>query len=270
MRGARNWTTAQLRAASYSRRGFWRLVLSMVALIGFLLFLGLWMAGLLPTVRQSITDTKRNTLMAMGFQIERVDVIGEGRLDERAVRRALGAWPGDYAFDLDMDAAQARVQSLPWVEHVVVRRLWPDRIVVQIIEKRPYALWQDGGTFKLVDARGDVIGAEDAVAVYKDAIALPHIVGPDANLAFAALEESLTNQPELTSRLRSSVYVGDRWDLITVDGLRIQLPSQNTDHAIATLADLQARTQILDREIATIDLRLPDRITIAPATDSAA
>jgi len=270
MRGARNWTTAQLRAASYSRRGFWRLVASMVALIGFLLFLGLWMAGLLPTVRQSITDTKRNTLMAMGFQIERVDVIGEGRLDERAVRRALGAWPGDYTFDLNMDAAQARVESLPWVEHVVVRRLWPDRIVVQIIEKRPYALWQDNGTFKLVDARGEVIGAEDAVAVYKDAIALPHIVGPDANLAFAPLKTALIRYPQIQGRIRSSVHIGDRWDLITVDGVRIQLPSQNLDRAIVTLAELQARTQVLDRQIATIDLRLSDRISIAPLSDSTA
>ena len=270
LRGARNWTTAQLRAASYSRKGFWRLVLSLVALFGFLIFLGLWMAGLLPTVRQGISDTKRDTLMGMGFVVDRVDVIGEGRLDERAVKRALGVWPGDYFFEFDTRAAQARVESLPWVEHVVVRRLWPDRVVVQIVEKRPYALWQQDGELQLVDASGDVIGGAAAVAVYGDAASLPHIVGPDANRAYGALETILASYPSLAGHIRTSIRVGVRWDLLTKDGTRILLPADSMESAIATLGTLQTRTRILERKVGTIDLRLPDRIGLVPETDSSA
>ena len=266
LRGARNWTTAQLRAASYSRKGFLRLVASLIALIGFLLFLGLWMAGLLPAVRDGIVQTKQNSLMAMGFTVERVDVIGEGRLDEMAVRRAVGVWPGEYFFGFDAHAAKARVQSLPWVEHVVVRRLWPDRVVVQIVEKKPYALWQEEGELRLVDRGGEVItdvALQDAVFPE-----LPRIVGANANTALAELDAALAAFPAL--QVEARIRVGDRWDILTTDGIRIQLPSENAAAAVAQLADIQARTDILSRRVATIDLRLGDRVTLTALPDDTA
>ena len=269
LRGARNWTTAQFRAASYSRRGFTRLVLSLVALIAFLVFIGLWMAGLLPTVRDGIGNAKQNTLMAMGFTVERVDVIGEGRVDEMAVRRAVGVWPGEYFFGFDAHAAQGRVESLPWVEHVVVRRLWPDRVVVQIVEKTPYALWQDGGEFRLVDVAGEVIADETHMA-NADVTALPHIVGADANLEMTALQTALDAAPTLNTMTASRIRVGTRWDILTHDNVRIQLPEGDVATAVQTVEALHARTRILDRRISTLDLRLSDRITVRPLEDGTA
>ena len=37
-------------------------------------------------------------MISMGFVIERVDVMGEGRLHEADVRKALGVYAGDYLF----------------------------------------------------------------------------------------------------------------------------------------------------------------------------
>jgi cell division protein FtsQ len=143
-----------MRAASHTRKGFWRLVASIVGTLLFIIFIGIWLGGFLPNVMQAGSDFKRDRLMSMGFTIERVDVMGEGRLREEDVRRALGVYAGDYLFGIDMDGAQARVESLSWVDRAVVRRLWPDRIVVQIIERQPYALWQHEGEVKVVDAKG--------------------------------------------------------------------------------------------------------------------
>ena len=38
VRGARNWATAQVRAAGYSRKGFWRLVSSITGLFILIIF----------------------------------------------------------------------------------------------------------------------------------------------------------------------------------------------------------------------------------------
>ena len=262
LRGARNWGTAQLRAASYSRRAFWRLVVGLLALFAFLVFMGLWMGGVLPDVRRGVSDFKRDRLMAAGFTVRSVDVVGEGRLDESAVRRAVGARPGDYVFELDVAAAQKRVMSLPWVDRAVVRRLWPDRIVVQIVEKRPYALWQNGGELALVDAGGEVIAAGAEVARYSRAATLPHVVGSDANVEAAELDAALAAMPELAAAAR--VRVGNRWDLVMPDGPRVLLPESGVREAVLVLADLQGRTRVLDRAVAVVDLRLPDRIGVRP------
>ncbi len=262
LRGARNWATAQMRAASYSRKSAWRLALSIVFIFGLIGFVGLWLGGFLPDARQATQNFTKNRLISMGFVVDRVDVMGEGRLRESDIRKALGVRPGDFLFDLDLEAAQNRVENINWVERAIVRRLWPDRIVVQIIERKPYALWQKDGNVYLVDNNGLEITLADA-ANYPD---LPLIVGADAPNNYVSVQEILSGYPDFNERLYAMVHHNTgRWDLIMHDGdLRVQLPTGDIRPALDTLLSLHDRSSILDREIAAIDLRLPDRISLTP------
>jgi cell division protein FtsQ len=263
LRGARNWASAQMRAASHTRKGFTRLVLSIFATLLFVIFLGIWLGGFMPNVMQAGSEFKRNRLMSMGFVIEQVDVMGEGRLREEDVRRALGVYAGDYLFGIDMEGAQKRVESLSWVDRAVVRRLWPDRIVVQIIERQPYALWQHEGVVNVVDVNGAAITDADA----KQFTDLTLFVGEKAGLEAAHLREMMQEFPQISSRIESFVHVSNhRWDIVLDNGgLRIKLPKSEMRGALRQLQTLQSQVQILDRTIETIDMRLPDRLTISPA-----
>lgn len=262
LRGARNWASAQMRAASHTRKGFTRFVFSILGTLLFVIFLGLWLGGFLPHVAQAGETFKRNRLMSMGFVIERVDVMGEGRLREEDVRRALGIYGGDYLFGVDIKEAQQRVESLSWVDRAVVRRLWPDRIVVQIIERQPYALWQHGGDVKVVDIEGrSIIDAKVEGFTH-----LKLYVGERAAEQAASVQALMAEFPSIAPRVESYVNVSDRrWDLVLDDGqLRVMLPEENMKAALQNLQKLQAQTQILDRTIETIDMRLEDRLTLSP------
>ena len=264
LRGARNWASAQMRAASHTRKGFTRLVLSIVGTLFFIIFLGIWLGGFLPNVMQAGDNFKRNRLMSMGFVIERVDVMGEGRLSEEDVRRALNVYAGDYLFGIDMESAQKRVESLSWVDRAVVRRLWPDRIVVQIIERQPYALWQHQGEVKVVDVKGAAISNADAARFTQ----LTLFVGEKAGEQAVDIRQMMGEFPQIAPRVESFVHVsGSRWDMVLNDGqMRVMLPEQNMRKALRQLHNLQTQTQILDRTIETIDMRLSDRLTLSPAT----
>ena len=268
IRGARNWATAQLRAASYSRKGMSRFVLSLGLVIFTIGFLGLWLGGFLPDVRQSGQDFKRERLMSMGFVVQRVDVMGEGRLSENDVQRVVGVQRGDYLFDLDLKAAQSRVENLSWVERAIVRRLWPNRIVVQIIERKPFALWQANGNIQLVDQSGIYID-EAELAQYPD---LPLIVGDTAPEYFSDADLMMSAHSDIKSRVSTYVrHNTGRWDLILDNGaVKVKLPSESPKAALSRLSDLQFQTRILDREIAVIDLRIEDRITLAPVKNEPA
>lgn len=262
LRGARNWASAQMRAASHTRKGFMRLVLSIIATLLFVVFLGLWLGGFLPNVMQAGENFKRNRLMSMGFVIERVDVMGEGRLREEDVRRALGVYEGDYLFGIDMDGAQKRVESLSWVDRAVVRRLWPDRIVVQLIERQPYALWQYQGDVKVVDVKGAAISDAEALKFRH----LTLFVGENAGENAASIQQMMNAFPQIAPRVQSFVNVSEsRWDMLLDEGaVRVMLPEQGMRKALRQLQNLQVQTQILDRKLETIDMRLPDRITLTP------
>lgn len=262
LRGARNWASAQMRAASHTRKGFTRFALSILGTLLLIIFLGLWLGGFLPNVAQAGENFKRNRLMSMGFVIERVDVMGEGRLSEEDVRRALGIYGGDYLFGVDMKEAQQRVESLSWVDRAVVRRLWPDRIVVQIIERQPYALWQHEGEVKVVDLEGGAI----TDAKVADFTHLKLFVGEQAGEQASSLQITMRDFPNIASRVESYVNVSDRrWDLVLDQGaLRVMLPEQNMRRALQNLQKLQNEAQVLDRTIETIDMRLNDRLTFSP------
>ena len=263
LRGARNIMAAQMRASTHSRGAAIRFWGTICFVIFSTIFGALWLGGYLPPIKQAGSDFKRDRLMAAGFVVEQIDVMGEGRLREDDVRRALGIYPGQYFFEPDLGEAKSRVESLSWVDHALVRRLWPDRVVVQIIERKPYALWQNNGLIKLIDAEGTVITDADPTQF----AGLDLIVGEGAAEAAPSFQAEIAARPEFASRLDAMIYVnGTRWDLLLNDReTRVKLPTENRQAALDKLIELQASTQILDRKVGVIDLRLKDRITLTPS-----
>ena len=58
---------------------------------------------------------------------------------QRVIARAVR---GGY-FTLDVRKIQSAVRELPWVAGATVRRVWPDTLVVSVIEHQPFARWDD-------------------------------------------------------------------------------------------------------------------------------
>ncbi|HET7922851.1 MAG TPA: cell division protein FtsQ/DivIB [Gammaproteobacteria bacterium] len=89
------------------------------------------------------------------------------------VRTALlPAVAGRGFFRVDMPRARARVQALPWVAGVTVRRGWPHTLYVQVVEEVPVARWNGSG---LMDAQGKVFVRGDVSGFAQ----LPLLSGPE-------------------------------------------------------------------------------------------
>lgn len=59
-------------------------------------------------------------------------------------------------FSLDLAAARREFELLPWVREARVRRLWPDRLVVELEEHTPAAAWND---LAILNTHGEVFPA---------------------------------------------------------------------------------------------------------------
>ena len=113
LRGSQNWMAAQMRAAKHSPKAFVRFILKIIGTFLTLIFLGLWLGGYLPAVREGLNNWKIDRLMAAGFVVEKIDVMGEGSSNERDIRLSAQIQTGSYFFGVDLDAAQDRTESLP-------------------------------------------------------------------------------------------------------------------------------------------------------------
>ncbi len=261
LRGAKNWASAQLRSASYNPKKFKRMLFAGVFLFLFIIWLGLYLGGFMPYIRANYQNFVKQRLMGMGFVVKTVDVVGEGRVREARVKAMLGVKRGDYIYDMDIKRAQARIEKLGWVDTVIIRRLWPNRIIVHINERRPYALWQNNARIKLVDIEGRVISGASLDEFAK----LPFIVGAEANKHADELLKLLARHSVFSNKVDSMVYVGKRrWDIVLDNGVRILLPEKGQDKALAVLAELARENNLLNRGQIRIDMRLNDRIGILP------
>ncbi len=252
---------AGIRAATLNRRSALNSAAGLLAALALLFFLALWLGGYLPAVKQNISDTKRNTLMSMGFTVDHIDVMGEGRLNEADVRAAVGIYHGDYFFAADLKRAQARTESLPWVDRAVVRRLWPNRIVVQLVETTPYAIYQDEGVLHLTDLDGALVAPLEA-----DTARLPEglrvFTGPQAAEHAAEISRVVQEQPRIWAQTTALTrHASGRWDLHLNTGLTLRLCQGQAGRSLRQFA------QLSDEQVArysVIDFRLSDRITLTP------
>lgn len=263
LRGSQNWMAAQMRAARHSPKALFHFILKIVGTFAGLIFIGLWLGGYLPAIRHSLNNWKIDRLMAAGFIVEQIDVMGEGRLNERDIRLAAQIQTGSYFFGVDLDAARDRTESLPWVDRAVVRRLWPNRIVVQVVETTPYALWQNEGQLHLLSDAGELIVPVEAVESIPSG--LKTYIGADAPASVKVIEAALAPYDEIWSRVESLVqFPSGRWDLHLRNEAVVRLPVEGVETAVRRLAALDRETFILSREVGTIDMRLSDRVGLTP------
>ena len=230
LKGARNWASAQVRLASYSRLGFIKLCTSIISTLFIITFFSLWIGGFLPDIRKYSEEIKRNRLISLGFVIKKINVIGEGRLPEDDVKKILDFQNGDYLFDVEINLTQKKIEDLPWVNRALVRRLWPDQVVIQIVERQPFALWQYKGKVEVIDILGEVIVG----ASVSENQNLNLFVGKDAAINAANISEIILNFPSIAERVDSFVYVSEnRWDIIMDKGnIRVLLSQHNLNESL--------------------------------------
>lgn len=201
----------------------------------------------------------RDANRAAGLVTREVLVEGRTETPRTMLLKALAVRRGDLILEFDVDEARRRVERIGWVASARVERRLPDTIRVSIVERVPVAVWQEDGKFFLVDAGGAVIGSE-RVARFSH---LKVVVGADAPAHAQALLAMLQRHPALMARVTAAVRAGGRrWNLRLDNGVDVRLPERDAFAAWDRLARYEAEHGLLERDIRTIDLRIPDRVVV--------
>ncbi len=247
----------RLREGDFATRPFTWGAVGLIALVG---IYGFGVGGHAQAMRDAVSDRANQVLALSGLSIQDVRVFGRSQTRKDELLAAVGVERGDPIFAFDTELARQRIERLGWVETATVTRLLPDTIRIEISEREPFALWQRGGELSLIDASGRPITDEGV----QDFAHLPFIVGFGAPRAAPELLTLMRDeQPQLLSRVRAFVRVSDRrWNLRLENGVDVKLPETGVANALDMLAMHDSKHRILSRDIAAVDLRLPDRVTV--------
>ena len=238
-------------------RGKW-LVLC-VLFLGSAVVYGAIVGGQTAKIYDALTGGIEHLAIVSGFGAKRITVAGQLHATDASITAALGAGPDTMMLTFDTDAAKARLEAVPWIRHAQVMRLLPSTLQVVVEERTPFAVWQNKGQTYVVDAEGVVL----APALREAYASLPLVVGEGAAKSAAELYEQLAPYDDLKRKLVAAIRVGDRrWTLQLASGLDIMLPDDNVGEALGSLAKLDEDRGLFKRDIAAVDLRLLDRVTV--------
>jgi cell division protein FtsQ len=140
-------------------------------------------------------------------------------------------------FNLDLQAVRATFENLPWVRQAVVRRVWPDRLVVRLEEQRAAAVWAgDEGNDRLVNTFGDVF---DANVGDVDEDRLPVFDGPeDSAETMLEMYHRLVAvfQPMDLTPARVSLSDRGSWQIELDNGAVVEIGRGTEDEVVARCA----------------------------------
>jgi cell division protein FtsQ len=219
----------------------------------------LWRTGLPSAAYARVSARLLAASADAGYRLRQVIVEGRRNTPREVLLESLGVHMGDPLLAIDPADLKKRLQDLGWIRSVTVERRLPDALYIRISEDYPAAIWQQSGTFRLIDREGHPISDVDIARFAR----LPVVVGAEAPRHTAELLDMLAREPELAPRVRAAVWVGDRrWNLHFDNGVDVELPADSPQAAWSLLARLEKEQSLLARDVGVIDMRMPDRLVV--------
>ncbi len=171
-------------------------------------------------------------------------------------------------FQVNVNEVQEKIQLLPWVYSVSVRKQWPNELKIYVVDQMPVAIWN--GDF-LLNHQGETFQAD----ISRLQQSLPTFFGPEGTELLA-----LENFANLNGLLKNSQLAIDElvlserfsWQLTLTDGVMLNLGREDRIERIQRFIDSYSfikHKKPNNQQVNYIDLRYDTGVAVGwkPITD---
>jgi cell division protein FtsQ len=206
-------------------------------------------------------------------------VVGARRIPEATIRAAAGVEPGTDLLAVDPEAVVDRLEAIPGILRVRVVRQLPNRVIVTIEEREPYALVNlsrsDGAAGLVwVDAQGHLVGPERHGTMPPLPI-LSGVEPPPATAGEPVGDRLQTGLALLRALKRAGGLILERVSeidleradgpiLYMVDGMTAWLGPDGWDERLVRLDAVLGRLAEQEEPVESLDLRFRDLVVLRP------
>lgn len=193
------------------------------------------------------------------YPIEIVRVYGVQHSDQQELQDTLTPLVQRGFFGIQIDSIRDRLMQMPWVEDTLVRREWPDRVIITIIEKQAIASWNDG---MLMSETGNIF--EPNKSTYP--ANLPHLRAPLGKQLlvlqyYREMSRLIKPLHVNISELEMTSFLS--WKVKLDNGIMLQMGQKDILKRLAHLVDIYPQI-VGDRvgDVEYIDLRYPNGVAV--------
>lgn len=207
-----------------------------------------------------ITDLRDQFQSRPEFMVSLMAIDGASTSVAEDIREILQLDFPVSSFDLDLEAILTAIRELPAVADARVRVRSGGILQVDVTERVPAVLWRTAQGLEVLDADGMITGPATSREEYAT---LPLIAGEGADKHVTEALDLVRAAGPLGARMRGLVRMGERrWDVVLDRDQRILLPEDAPVQALERVIALGQVHEMLERDLAVVDMRLAARPTI--------
>lgn len=189
-----------------------------------------------------------------GLRVDTIQINGLKRMDRMTVYQQVLDQNARAMPLVNLSDVRAKLLAYPWIKDARVSRRLPDKLLIDIVEREPAAIWQNHGQLMLIDPTGVPLEPVSREAMPD----LPLLVGDGANSQEPARRDLMDSAPALKPLVRAATWVGNRrWDIIFDTGEKLQLPEgeKEAKDALKKFAEKDGSLRLLGRGNLGFDMR---------------
>jgi cell division protein FtsQ len=208
----------------------------------------------------SVTDLRDQFQSRPEFMVSLMAIDGASTTVAEDIREILQLDFPVSSFDLELEAILTTIRDLPAVADARVRVRSGGILQVDVTERVPAVLWRTAEGLEVLDADGMITGP---AASREEFATLPLIAGEGADKHVTEALDLVRAAGPLGARMRGLVRIGERrWDVVLDRDQRILLPEDAPVQALERVIALGQVHEMLERDLAVVDMRLSARPTI--------
>jgi len=194
------------------------------------------------------------------FEVKDIRINGTEKTNPDELRQILTPNLNNL-ISFDKDHAKSLLEQVGWVKRVNIKKIYPNTLIINIIETDPFAIYYDNQNNYLIDIDGQIISSNPDINVYKNLLI---VRGEDAKTKLNEIIKEINIYfPDVRNRINELEFIEKRrWNLFLSGNLLIKLPDTDVKESLNNLKKLFEDKQVLESNIIEVDLRIKGRAVI--------
>ena len=194
------------------------------------------------------------------FNVKQITITGTNNSDQDQIRDIFENNDKNL-FSLNLIDIANKVKSINWIKKANIKKVYPNTLLISVIENEPFAYFLYNQQIFLIDSDGEKISEEKDIEKFDKYLILTGIDG-DLNVSTLVKNINIFYSDILSSIKEIEFIEKRRWNIVLKNELKIKLSENNIEASLLNLKKLINDEQILKSNIIEVDLRLTDRAII--------
>lgn len=95
------------------------------------------------------------------FIIDKIEIIGNNKIQKEDLITASSINSGENIFKVSIKSAEENIKKIPYTKDIKIKRKFPRKIIMEILERKEIAQIKDISSFIIIDNEGNILELKD-------------------------------------------------------------------------------------------------------------